>query len=72
MITIFGDFRQFSAKKFAFFSKTNILVNVLPNLALFSVKNANLSPFFAPQNISKIITSGHPSSECLGAENNFI
>jgi hypothetical protein len=25
MITIFGDFLQFSAKKMAFFSKTNVL-----------------------------------------------
>jgi hypothetical protein len=26
MITIFGDFRQFSAKKLAFFSKTNVMI----------------------------------------------
>jgi hypothetical protein len=53
MITIFGDFGQFSAKKLAFFSKTNVMIKNLHNLALFWVKNAN---FFC-ENIFKIITS---------------
>jgi hypothetical protein len=44
MITIFCDFRQFSAKKMAFFSKTNAMIKILHKLALFRVKNAN---FFA-------------------------
>jgi hypothetical protein len=44
MITIFGDFWKFSAKKLAFFSKTNIMIKILHNLALFWVENAN---FFA-------------------------
>jgi hypothetical protein len=35
MITIFGDFRQFLAKKLAFFSITNVMIKVLHNLALF-------------------------------------
>jgi hypothetical protein len=35
MITIFCDFRQFSAKKLAFFSKTNVVIKILHNLALF-------------------------------------
>jgi hypothetical protein len=35
MITIFCDFRQFSAKKLAFFSKTNVMIKILHNLALF-------------------------------------
>jgi hypothetical protein len=35
MITIFGDFCQFSAKKLAFFSKTNVMIKILHNLALF-------------------------------------
>jgi hypothetical protein len=35
MLTIFGDFRQFSAKKLAFFSKTNAMIKILNNLALF-------------------------------------
>jgi hypothetical protein len=35
MITIFCDFRQFSAKKLAFFSKTNVMIKILHILALF-------------------------------------
>jgi hypothetical protein len=35
MITIFCDFRQFSAKKMAFFSKTNVMIKILHILALF-------------------------------------
>jgi hypothetical protein len=35
MITIFGDFCQFSAKKMAFFSKTNVMIKILHILALF-------------------------------------
>jgi hypothetical protein len=34
MITIFGDFGQFAAKKLAFFSKTNVMINILHNLAM--------------------------------------
>jgi hypothetical protein len=44
MITILSDFRQFSPKKLAFFSQTNVMIKILHNLALFRVKNAN---FFA-------------------------
>jgi hypothetical protein len=44
MITIFCDFWQFSAKKLALFSKTNVMIKILHNFALFWVKNAN---FFA-------------------------
>jgi hypothetical protein len=46
MITIFSDFRQYSAKKLAFFSKTNVMIKILHNLALFWVKNANFSQQF--------------------------
>jgi hypothetical protein len=35
MITIFGDFPQFSAKKLAFFLNTNVMINFFQNLALF-------------------------------------
>jgi hypothetical protein len=35
MITIFGDFRQFSAKQLAFLSKTSVMIKFLHNLALF-------------------------------------
>jgi hypothetical protein len=41
MITIFCDFRQFSAKKLVFFSKTNVMIKILHNLPLFWVKNGN-------------------------------
>jgi hypothetical protein len=36
MITIFGKFRQFSAKNLAFFfSKTNVMIKFLHNIPLF-------------------------------------
>jgi hypothetical protein len=35
MITTFGYFSQFFGKKMAFFSKTNVLIKILHNLALF-------------------------------------
>jgi hypothetical protein len=35
VITIFCDFPQFSAKKLAFLSKTNVMIKILHNLALF-------------------------------------
>jgi hypothetical protein len=41
IITIFCDFWQYSAKKLAFFSKTNVILKILYNLGLFRVKNAN-------------------------------
>jgi hypothetical protein len=61
MITIFCDFPQFSAKKLAFFSKTNVMIKILHNLALFGVKNAIFFAEFFGKNIWKIITSvpGH-------------
>jgi hypothetical protein len=40
------DFRQFLAKKLAFFSKTNVMIKFLHKLALFWVKNAIFSPIF--------------------------
>jgi hypothetical protein len=51
MITIFGDFRQFSAKKMAFFSKTNVMIKFLHNLALFWVKKAKFFAEFFGENI---------------------
>jgi hypothetical protein len=61
MITIFGDFWQFSAKKLAFYQKSNVMIKILHNLALFWVKNAN---------ILKIITSvpGKPGSSMAMAQ----
>jgi hypothetical protein len=41
MIIIFCDFRKFSAKKLAFFFKTNVLIQILQKLAVFRIKNAN-------------------------------
>jgi hypothetical protein len=35
MIIIFCHFQQFLAKKLAFFTKTNVMINFLQNLALF-------------------------------------
>jgi hypothetical protein len=39
MITIFCDFRQFPAKKLAFFSKTNVMINFFKKISfVFSQK----------------------------------
>jgi hypothetical protein len=57
MITIFCDFCQFSAKKLAFFSRTNVMIKILHNLALFWVKNANFFAKIFSENILKILTS---------------
>jgi hypothetical protein len=35
IITIFDDFREFSAKMSAFFQKTNVIVQFLQKLAVF-------------------------------------
>jgi hypothetical protein len=51
IITIFCDFRPFSAKKLAFFSKANVMIKTLHNLALFRVKNANFFAEFFGENI---------------------
>jgi hypothetical protein len=39
------------AKKLAFFSKTNVMIKILHNLALFGVKNANFIAEFFGENI---------------------
>jgi hypothetical protein len=46
MITIFRDFRTFSAKKLAFFLKAKVMIHFLQNSAEFCRKNANFSPLF--------------------------
>jgi hypothetical protein len=56
MITIFCDFGQFSAKKLAFFSKTNVRIKFLQKLAAVWAKNANFFSNFFGENIFKIIT----------------
>jgi hypothetical protein len=45
------------AKKLAFFSKTNIMIKILHNLALFGVKKRNFFAIFFGENIFKIVTS---------------
>jgi hypothetical protein len=58
--TIFGDFCQFSAKKWRFFSKTNIMMKFFQKLAVVSEKRQFFANFFS-ENTFKIITSvpGH-------------
>jgi hypothetical protein len=51
MITIFCDFRQFSAKKLAFFSKTNIMINFLQTSFVFRQKRQNFCAEFFGENI---------------------
>jgi hypothetical protein len=51
MITIFCYFGQFSAKASQFFSKTNVMIKILDNLALFWVKNANFFAEFFDESI---------------------
>jgi hypothetical protein len=46
MITIFGDFRQFSAAKLAFFSKTNVMINFSIINLCFESKTPIFSWFF--------------------------
>jgi hypothetical protein len=53
MITIFCDFRHFSAKKLAFLSKANVMIKLFHNLALFLVEKANFVADFFGENISK-------------------
>jgi hypothetical protein len=61
------NFLRFSAKILSFFSKTNVMIKILHNLALFRVKNANFFAEFFGENIFKIITSvpGHLRMEIL-------
>jgi hypothetical protein len=53
MITILCDFRQFSAKNLAFFSKTDVMSPFLHNLALFLAKNANFLQNFSAKIFKK-------------------
>jgi hypothetical protein len=51
MITIICDFCQILAKKLVFFSKNNVMIKILHNLALFGVKKANFFAEFFGENI---------------------
>jgi hypothetical protein len=53
MIIILSNFCQFSAKKLAFFTKTNDRTNVLQKLAEVQAKNANLFAKFFAENMFK-------------------
>jgi hypothetical protein len=53
MITNFCEFGPFSAKKMAFFSKTNVMISFFQNLTLFGVKNTNFFAKFFGENIYK-------------------
>jgi hypothetical protein len=64
MITIFGDFSQFLAKKLAFFLNTNVMIKFFQHLALFRVKNANFIVKFFGENILKNHNIG-PSSSAI-------
>jgi hypothetical protein len=50
MITIFSDFWQFSAKKLAFFSKTNVIIKILHNLPSFVLSQKR--QFFRRNNLN--------------------
>jgi hypothetical protein len=51
MITIFCDFRQFSAKKLAFFSKNNVMITIFAKTISSLSKNANFFAKFFGENI---------------------
>jgi hypothetical protein len=53
MITIFCDFCQFSAKKLVFFSKTNVMIKILHNFALFKSKMQVFLLNFSPKIFKK-------------------
>jgi hypothetical protein len=58
MITIFCDFCLFSAKKLAFFSKTNVMITIFPKtISSLSKKRQFFAAKFFGENILKIITS---------------
>jgi hypothetical protein len=57
-MTIFSNFQQFSAKKLAFFSKTNVMIKFVAEFSfVFESKMPNCLPVFIGENILKIITS---------------
>jgi hypothetical protein len=60
MITIFCDFCQFSAKKLAFFSKTNVMIKIFQKLDAVLAKNVNVCN---GPNLTK--TSYSSSKKCI-------
>jgi hypothetical protein len=67
MITIFCDFCQFSAKKLAFFSKTNVMTTIFQKLAVAFAKNSNIFANFFGENILKNHNIGPGSSGVVSA-----
>jgi hypothetical protein len=52
MITIFGDFSQFSVKKLAFFSKTNVMIHIFAKSNSSLCKKRQLFRQILGENIS--------------------
>jgi hypothetical protein len=69
MIIILVDFCQFSGRKLAFFSKTNVMINFFKKLAVVGTKNANIFTKFFSENIFKIITSLPGTSPTIASYN---
>jgi hypothetical protein len=65
IITIFGDFSQFTAKKKVFFSKTNVMIKFLQKLAVVLSKKRQYFRQIFRRKYLKIITSvpGHTGLE---------
>jgi hypothetical protein len=57
MITILCDFRQFSAKKLAFFTKTNVMITIFAKTSSSLSKKRQFFAKFFVENIFKIVTS---------------
>jgi hypothetical protein len=51
MVTIFCNFCQFSAKKLAFFSKTNVMITIFAKTSSCLSKKANIFAKFFVENI---------------------
>jgi hypothetical protein len=71
MITMFSDFRQFTAKKWRYSQKINFMIKVLHYLALFLVKNANFVRHFFRQKYLENRNIG-PRSLCSASKTSQI
>jgi hypothetical protein len=79
MITIFCDFRQYSAKNIGVFLKSNAMIQFLHEPAVIYAKNANFFANFCGENIFSLIFwlkyfKNHnisPSSVLLGRAKTF-
>jgi hypothetical protein len=64
LITIFCDFRQFSAKKLAFFSKTNVMIKILPSEKDYLALSIRLGRLW-PKKLPKAEFGAYPKELCL-------